>query len=153
MNSLNNEHRIPELLADLAREDRELAAPARVEEAVLRSVGAARARPRRLWLAAAAALILGVLLSTLAPDPGIQTAHAPEPPRPEIGTSYFPLRAGPLLNQDELGQVVRVSVSKRELYLHGIDPIETEWNGGTATVRADVLVGMDGTARAIRFVH
>jgi hypothetical protein len=153
MNSPNGGDRVEELLRVLAREDERLNAPAVVEQAVMSAVRARRARPLRMALALAASLTLGIAISLLAPGPDVHTARAPERPRPEIGTGYFPLRAGPLLNEGELGQVVRMSVPRRELYRYGFDSLGNGWNGGTATVRADVLVGMDGTARAIRFVH
>jgi hypothetical protein len=48
--------------------------------------------------------------------------------------------------------IVRLEVPRRALASFGLMPIETVDSSGDSTVVADVLVGEDGLARAVRFV-
>jgi hypothetical protein len=67
----------------------------------------------------------------------------------EIVSDFFPLRAGPVLGPGELGQVVRTAVPRREARRMGFLLDEV---GDGPDLPADVLVGGDGSARAVRFV-
>lgn len=69
--------------------------------------------------------------------------------REEITTDFLPLTYGGLSQMDG-GQVVRVEVPRSALQSFGL-PINVERAG--ERVKADVLVGNDGVARAIRFVR
>src|SRR5207248_5086866 len=69
--------------------------------------------------------------------------------REEITTDFLPLTYGGLSQMDG-GQVVRVEVPRSALQSLGL-PINVERAG--ERVKADVLVGNDGVARAIRFVR
>jgi hypothetical protein len=149
---MSSEIRVQDMLEELARQDQALNAPAHVEVRVMAAMRGRHPRPGR-WLGVAAALALASAISWLVPTPKSQQAKTPGGARQEITTGYFPLRAGPLLDPGELGQVVRISVPRHELYRHGIELMGSGGNSETATVRADVLIGMDGTQRAIRFVH
>jgi len=64
----------------------------------------------------------------------------------ELTTEFFPLRYGhvPISN----GHLVRMEVPESAMESFGLPPAA----GGATTVMADVLVGEDGVARAVRFV-
>jgi len=68
----------------------------------------------------------------------------------EIATSFISLTQGYTLSMSEGGQVVRVELPRSALASFGL-PV----NGGRVNepVKADVVVGNDGIARAIRFVR
>jgi hypothetical protein len=66
----------------------------------------------------------------------------------EVATQFLPLGAG-LIDAGERAQVVRISVPKTALLALGL-PVKMERL--EERVQADVLLGEDGTARAIRFV-
>ena len=66
----------------------------------------------------------------------------------EVTTQFLPLGAG-LIDASERTQVVRISVPKTALLAMGL-PVKMERLD--EKVQADVLLGEDGTARAIRFV-
>jgi len=68
--------------------------------------------------------------------------------REEITTDFLPLTYGGLSQMDG-GQIVRVEVPRSALQSFGL-PMNVERASGR--VKADVLVGNDGVARAIRFV-
>ena len=83
-------------------------------------------------------------------------ARRPPSPRavaaaePEVTTEFFPLAHGGGLASGEGGHIVRVELPRTALASFGL-PVNVETAGGR--VRADVLLGEDGTARAIRFVR
>lgn len=78
----------------------------------------------------------------------------PKPPASEIATDFFPLRAGPVLEPGEVAQVVRTRVPRRELVRFGLTTVGySAGRAPAADIRADVVFGYDGTARAIRFIH
>ena len=68
----------------------------------------------------------------------------------EIATEFLPLTYGSDLSQLDNGQLVRVEVPRSVLQSFGI-PINAERAG--ERVKADVLLGHDGVARAIRFIR
>jgi len=81
-------------------------------------------------------------------------APKPEPEPLEIATDFFPLRPGPVLEPGELAQVIRARIPRRELLRFGLTAAEFYPNRAAGEdVRADVVFGHDGTARAIRFVR
>lgn len=68
----------------------------------------------------------------------------------EVATEFIPLtQAGPYTQAEE-GHLVRVELPRSALASFGL-PVNAEANGGR--VKADVLMGQDGIARAIRFVR
>jgi hypothetical protein len=67
----------------------------------------------------------------------------------EIATEFLPLTYGSLSQLDD-GQVVRVELPRSALQSFGL-PVNAERAG--ERVKADVLLGHDGVARAIRFVR
>lgn len=68
----------------------------------------------------------------------------------EIATDFLPLTYGGNLSQLDGGQVVRVELPRSALQSFGL-PMNAERAG--ERVKADVLLGHDGVARAIRFVR
>ena len=68
----------------------------------------------------------------------------------EIATEFIPLVQGGQYAQAEEGHLVRVELPRSALASFGL-PVNAEASGGR--VKADVLLGEDGTARAIRFVR
>jgi hypothetical protein len=68
----------------------------------------------------------------------------------EVVTEFFPLLEGDDLNTVESGQIVRVELSGAVLLAAGL-PIDAALVD--EPVKADVILGHDGQARAIRFVR
>ncbi|MGA9769850.1 MAG: hypothetical protein WBV94_12470 [Blastocatellia bacterium] len=68
----------------------------------------------------------------------------------EIATDFIPLVQGDSLNLMESGQLVRVELPRSALVSFGL-PMNMEH--ADQRVKADVVVGNDGLARAIRFVR
>jgi hypothetical protein len=159
---------VTDALRAVAGEDASLGASSVVEARLLGEVRSiARARRRRVaivTLAAAAVLAIAVAVpwkrradnasagqqtATTAPRRETATEVATE-----VATAFFPLTYSSLPISN--AQLVRVQVPRSALASFGLAPIDVPGSaaGGTAsaTVAADVLVGEDGVARAIRFV-
>lgn len=86
-----------------------------------------------------------------------QPARAPRPPalryargNPESVTEFIPLRYGKPIESGEPIQVLRIQLPRAELLRLGL-PVAPD--GAAATIKADVLLGEDGLAKAIRFVY
>lgn len=76
--------------------------------------------------------------------------HPSTSAREEIATDFLPLSYGSDLTQLEGGQVVRVELPRAALQSLGL-PMNVE--RASEHVKADVLIGSDGVARAIRFIR
>jgi len=72
------------------------------------------------------------------------------PDRYEIATDYFPMNYGGYLAPLDSGRIVRIKVPRSALRSYGlpVDPLRAD-----EAIKADVVLGNDGMARAIRFVH
>lgn len=115
-------------------------APAGVE-ARLRSMVSGRRRKPNVWkVLAAGAIAAGLLVGGFL----MGRRASPQP------VEFLPLRAGPVLHPGESAQVLRIQVPRAELVRFGY-PYEPD--AGQQKVQADVLIGEDGIARAIRFVQ
>jgi hypothetical protein len=68
----------------------------------------------------------------------------------EIATEFLPLGYGNALNLQDGGQIVRVEVPRSTLVSFGL-PVNL--NRSSERVKAELLVGVDGSARAIRFIQ
>jgi hypothetical protein len=79
-----------------------------------------------------------------------QTGLADESRAEEITTEFIPLMQGRQYAQSEEGHLVRIELPRSALASFGL-PVSAETAGGR--VKADVLLGEDGIARAIRFVR
>jgi len=157
-----------ELLKLLADQDRDLEAPAAVEMRLRAAFKQKHARPKWPYFALAAAIALAVVLY---PRPKIQVLEIAQftppvavvpvsppvpakavikqktPPR-EVVTEFFPLMEDP--PPFERGELLRVSLPASAMRGVGLPVSEDRL---TDTVQADVLVGQEGLARAIRFVR
>lgn len=78
-------------------------------------------------------------------QPAAKTARADT----EIATDFFPLTSGSELSTMESGQLVRVLLPRNAMASYGL-PVNQERMDQPVT--AQVLIGQDGVARAIRFL-
>jgi len=134
-------------LKALAAHDREREAPEQLEGRILEAFR--RKSARRSWrqsamwsLAAAAGIAVAIFLAF----PREHVVPVATTPR-EITTEFFPLMDVQL--PFERGQLLRVMVPAGTLRTVGLPVNEDRL---TERVQADVLVGEEGLARAIRFV-
>jgi hypothetical protein len=75
---------------------------------------------------------------------------APIPPRAtEVATDFLPIPFAPPLDPSEGGQVIRVRLPRAAMSSVGLPVSDNNWRD---RVPADVVVGGDGIARAVRFV-
>lgn len=72
------------------------------------------------------------------------------PAESEIMTDFMPLTYGAAMSPNEGGQLVRVELPRSALVSMGL-PMNAELSN--ERVKADILLGYDGMARAIRFVR
>jgi len=175
----DREQDVARALASLREQTRTIGAPPRVETLVREAFRAGKTQPRRrigwAWPVAAAAALAGVALllflaraerPAIAP-PVVALRHAPpapevrlarrvlpppareRAPRREVATGFFPVRHGVPLNESEFVEVVRVSVPRAAMARYGL-PVTGDL---AALVEADVIVGRDRMAQAIRFVR
>jgi hypothetical protein len=143
-------------LRAVAEDDETLGASAEVEARLMAEAHViAWARRRRVYTTAGA--LAAVLLAAIAfPTwrlatvrlPAIDRVLPPESPVPpgEDATEFFPLMYSnvPVTN----GQTVRLELPQAALASFGL-----EADDASGTVLADVVVGQDGLARAVRFVR
>jgi hypothetical protein len=142
----------------LAEDDAKLSASSDVEKRLLSEVRAvSRARRRRTWLGVstvAAALLLGIFLyvsrtENRQPSDVVKTPAPPEEVVDEVVTEYLPL---PYYHvPTNTGSTVRIELPVTALVSFGLAPSDFREKDGK--VQADVLVGEDGLARAVRFVR
>jgi hypothetical protein len=95
----------------------------------------------------------GLIHDTPLKERPVHSANNPEnaaSTNDEIATDFLPLTYGSNLSQLDDGQVIRVELSRSVLQSFGF-PINAERAG--ERVKADVLLGHDGVARAIRFIR
>ena len=109
----------------------------------------------------ASLFVLGVALMTLSPRPApMAKDNRPAAIVPavdvgtadveEIATEFFPLQGDRDLDEQESGQIVRVSLPRTTLLAFGL-PMNDE--RALDPLQAEILVGEDGAARAIRFLN
>jgi len=156
MKSVNSEDALTKGLRAVAEDDERLGSSSAVGLRLLAEVQAiAQARRRRaILLSLGAAAVLAV--AALAPAWRVwQSAIKPAAPADagvvsrELVTEFFPLRYSNVPARG--GYVVRMQVSRSALASFGVAP-----PGGDLTspnVLADVVIGDDGLARAVRFVR
>lgn len=125
--------------------------------AEVRIIGRTRAR-RVAVLSLAAAAVLAVAGAVTVRRAVVERSDAPpaasETGGGEVATAFFPLDYSgmPVSN----AQLVRLEVPRAALASFGLTSIDVRDGGSAAavggTVQADVLVGEDGVARAVRFI-
>ena len=142
----------------IADEDSALGASSAVELRLRAEVRAmARARRRRALMVAAAAALLVVAATVplrrlivhrpaLAPAPNASAAA----PNGDTVTEFFSLGFADVPVTG--ARIVRIEVPRSALRSFGVVPIETPGRAASAPAVADVIVGADGLARAVRFV-
>src|SRR5688572_3406879 len=145
-------------LRALAEDDAKLSSSPDVEKRLLSELRAiSRERRRLTWLgvsSVAAALILGIALyawriGNPQPSDAVQSPAAPEEAIAEVATEFLPLPYSHV--PMNMGSTVRIEVPATALVSFGLAP--TDFREADGTVQADVLIGEDGLARAIRFVR
>jgi hypothetical protein len=156
-----------ELLKALAESDRDLQAPEAVELRLRSAFRRKYARPKWPYFAIAAAALIVLFIATVPRAQVMQiavvtppVANVPvgkitprkvvhrKPPVREMVTEFFPLMEDP--PPFERGELLRVSLPASAMRGVGLPVNEDRL---TDTVQADVLVGQEGLARAIRFVR
>ena len=146
-------------LRALAEEDRERSASAAVEARLLREVRSIGRAKQRRGLMAIAAIAAAVFIAVSVP--GWHASPLPVARNTGAGgdtivngadtEAFIPLiyASVPMTN----GQIVRLEVSRSALASYGAAAADVPGDRRSATVVADVLVGEDGLARAVRFVR
>jgi predicted anti-sigma-YlaC factor YlaD len=162
---LNQAQELTAVLRRLAHQNREVLAPPRIEENLLQAFdereSSRRAGKRALivrhrWLAAAAASVAAIgigLLSwgpSLDPPPVEQAATIRNNHEEVIASEFFPLQGEMEAPPEESSGVVRVAVPRATLLAFGL-PMNPEL--AMEPLEAEILVGEDGAAQAIRFLH
>ncbi|MCW5978636.1 MAG: hypothetical protein KIT09_11190 [Bryobacteraceae bacterium] len=137
-----------EELRELAGALRPLEAPGRVEQALREAFRRRQRRRRRIVVPLAAAAVIALAVLNLLPRP--EGPRAEGAPPETIATDYMPVGFGRPLYPGEFVQVVRISVPRMEMVRFGLPVFE---DGAEGRVQADVVLGEDGIARAIRFVQ
>ena len=152
METPNNTRTLTDALRAMAVDDAGLGSSARVEDRLRAEVrGLARTRRRsRLTFAALAAGLTLVLAAPLTLQLRPRAPHVSGGPATSAGTEQ-PFLATPYAGSfTGEGQIVRLEVPATTLRAFGVTaPARTQRD---APVLADVLIGEDGVARAIRFV-
>jgi hypothetical protein len=135
----------------LAEDDLQLGASAGIEARLLaevRNIAAARRRRMAIVVCAAAAVVLFALWigsQRFLPSQSRDARAA------EVTTEFMPLAYSSVPSTNV--QVVRLAVPRAALVSFGLTPPEPLERASADTVLADVLVGDDGLARAVRFVR
>jgi hypothetical protein len=146
-----------ELLREVAEADDARGASPAIRERLLEEVRTLR-RARRVAAAKMYALAAGLVIATALPVWQLAASrpseHAPRTALPapdtEVATVFFPLAYGTLPVTE--GNIVRVEVSPAAFAALGVEPLDAN-RSQRDVVLADVLVGVDGLARAVRFVR
>ena len=138
-------------LRAMAEDEAQLGASAGIEARLLaevRSIAAARRRRMAIAAFATAAVVLLALWigSQRFVPPRLDQARVTE-----VVTDFMPLTYSGVPSTNL--QVVRLAVPRTALVSFGLTPPEPLDHIFTDTVLADVLVGDDGLARAVRFVR
>jgi hypothetical protein len=146
--------RLRRALDAVAQSERAQGASAAVEGrllAAVRAQGLARQRRRHIaWLAAAAAIVVLVTAARwrMSSNTGDQAAVPTQPTvaaAVDVPAGFLPLRYAQVPTRG--GQIVRMIVPATALASFGLEPA----SAGSDVVTADVFVGDDGLARAVRF--
>jgi hypothetical protein len=154
MNTPDDTRRLNDVLLAMAADDAGLGSSAEVEHrlrAEVRGLARDRHRSRMTFtaLAAGLTLMLAAPLALLLRQPASDATPRPSGPtrteQPFLATPY----AGSFTGE---GQIVRLEVPATTLRAFGVTAPVARDQREDARVLADVLIGEDGVARAIRFV-
>jgi hypothetical protein len=161
MTTQNDERdRLSQALRDVANDDATMGVSPQVEARLRAEVKLMRLADRRrrntIWLSVAASLAV-VALALWA---FVRASVVPGEPTPtgltlvsisEVKTDFMPLPYSSVPTPSV--RMVRLEVPRQALASFGLASLEAVSDSETATVTADVLVGDDGLARAVRFVR
>jgi predicted anti-sigma-YlaC factor YlaD len=162
---LNQAQELTAVLRRVAQQNREVLAPARIEGNLLqafderessRRVGKRSLIVRHRWLAAVAASVAAIGIALLSwgprldPPPVGQAAAVRIDNEEVIASEFFPLQGEMEVPPDESSGVIRVAVPRATLLAFGL-PMNPEL--AMEPLEAEILVGEDGAAQAIRFLH
>ena len=132
----------------------------RAERAALRSTPSLGTQPEDGWRwerALAATALVAVVAALIAQLPGQQRevptgATTGQAGRPvAVASEFFPLAYSNVPITD--GRIVRLEVPRSAASAFGLDPVDLVSARHHDAVLADVVVGVDGLARAVRFVR
>jgi hypothetical protein len=149
-------------LRAVGEDDEKLGASPEVEARLLGEARAITRMRRRRAFAAAAVLAAALLLVIFVPawrtvterrpegDPAAAARSSEIPPVAEVTTEFFPLMYSNVPVTD--GETIRLELPQAALALFGLEAGDPT-SDASATVLADVVVGQDGLARAVRFVQ
>jgi len=152
---VDQEHALVEWLRQVADADAGGGASSAVQERLLQEVRAGR-RARRVSAIKMYALAAGLVIATALPIWQLTTRPSVEPSSgiaagdAEVTTAFYPLAYGALPVTQ--GNVVRVVISPEAVAALGVETIDVN-TSPTDVLLADVIVGEDGLARAVRFVR
>lgn len=147
------------VLRELAQDDARHGTSVDVQARLLSEVRSIAARRRRrlyraIALTVVAASVVGVLIVIpRSTPPGSSPIASPAPELREVATAFLPL-PGATASPAE-AYVVRLELPRAALVSVGLDQTTGALISSRSanTVLADLLVGEDGLARAVRFVH
>jgi hypothetical protein len=142
-------------LRTLAEDETNQGASLRVEASLrqaVRELARSRHRQRGTFLAVAAALLVvtAALWGLVVRHPPSASSRADRVTIREVATEFLPLTYGHLPVSD--AYIMRIEVPRSAMVAFGLATADLPAADGEM-VDADVLVGMDGLARAVRFVH
>ena len=156
----DSERALTDALRALASEDTRAGASPAVRAQLLEEVRSVR-QAHRASLMKMYALAAGLFLATAVPiwqlamqappDRGTSRLTPNDLSDGEVATAFFPLTYSDVPVTE--GNLVRVEVSQAAFVSFGVEPLEPAGSPGSDVVLADVLVGEDGLARAVRFVR
>ena len=151
MHESDDKPSLAKALRAMAEEDAAVGAAPAVEARLLAEVRAIAEARRRRTLVATLAIAAAVLVALVVPARRMLNRAPSDRARIEVTTEFLPLlySSVPATNL----QVVRLAVPRAALASFGLAPFELFDHGSTDTVLADILVGDDGLARAVRFVR
>lgn len=151
-----DEAALDERLQELKRAMQHVGAPGRVEAAVVAEFRRGRVR-RSAWphwalaAAAAAVMVVGAVVLLRHQPAGQTVAQVAPPAETQAGGGVFiPLVPDTAWAPGESAQVIRVSMPRAALGSFGLPVDEAR---AFEMVRADIVVGQDMVARAIRIVR
>ena len=138
-------------LRAMAEDEARLGASAGIEARLLGEVRSMAAARRRRMATAAFAAVAVVLLALWIGSQRFLPSRSSEARVAEVTTDFMPLAYSSVPSTNL--QVVRLAVPRTALVSFGLTPPEPLDRMFTDTVLADVLVGDDGLARAVRFIR
>jgi hypothetical protein len=143
-----NERALTEALRGLAADEAGLGCSSAVEARLLTEVRSIATARRRLAYVAVVVTAAAVWLLVVARPTRLVP---PETRAREVTTEFLPLTYSDLPATG--GQVVRLEVARGALAAFGLMSAEASAGSLSETILADVFVGEDGLARAVRFVR